>query len=64
MMKCINSFRSLWKRENELSAEIEMLKAEVVKTEKSLDHATPGVSSNLYCLRLKLVNIVLPLARF
>ncbi|KAL0437108.1 UNVERIFIED_CONTAM: Structural maintenance of chromosomes protein 3 [Sesamum radiatum] len=32
----------LWARENELSAEIERLKSEVVKAEKSLDHATPG----------------------
>ncbi|KAL1827786.1 hypothetical protein DCAR_0206984 [Daucus carota subsp. sativus] len=40
--KLHNERKSLWKRENELSAEIEMLKAEVVKTEKSLDHATPG----------------------
>lgn len=34
--------KSLWQKENELSAEIERLKAEVVKAEKSLDHATPG----------------------
>ncbi|KAL0370253.1 UNVERIFIED_CONTAM: Structural maintenance of chromosomes protein 3 [Sesamum angustifolium] len=32
----------LWARENELSAEVERLKSEVVKAEKSLDHATPG----------------------
>lgn len=38
------SFRSLWGRETELTAEIERLKSEVVKAEKSLDHATPGVS--------------------
>lgn len=37
--------RSLWGRESELSAEIERLKSEVVKAEKSLDHATPGVSA-------------------
>ncbi|KAK6912655.1 RecF/RecN/SMC, N-terminal [Dillenia turbinata] len=34
--------RSLWTKENELSSEIDKLKAEVVKAEKSLDHATPG----------------------
>ncbi|KAI5667155.1 hypothetical protein M9H77_17008 [Catharanthus roseus] len=32
----------LWEKESELSAEIERLKSEVVKAEKSLDHATPG----------------------
>lgn len=42
----VNEFRSLWQKENELSAEIERLKAEVVKAEKSLDHATPGVSDS------------------
>lgn len=36
--------RYLWEKESELSAEIERLKSEVVKAEKSLDHATPGVS--------------------
>ncbi|GJW53867.1 structural maintenance of chromosomes protein 3 [Tanacetum coccineum] len=35
--------RSLWGTESELTAEIERLKSEVVKAEKSLDHATPGV---------------------
>lgn len=34
--------KSLWTRETELITEIERLKAEVVKAEKSLDHATPG----------------------
>ncbi|KAI3461220.1 hypothetical protein Pfo_017883 [Paulownia fortunei] len=34
--------KSLWGRESELSAEIDRLKSEVVKAEKSLDHATPG----------------------
>lgn len=34
--------KSLWGKENELSSEIERLKTEVVKAEKSLDHATPG----------------------
>ncbi|PIN05754.1 hypothetical protein CDL12_21708 [Handroanthus impetiginosus] len=34
--------KSLWARESELSAEIDRLKSEVVKSEKSLDHATPG----------------------
>lgn len=34
--------KSLWGRESELSSEIEQLKTEVAKAEKSLDHATPG----------------------
>jgi structural maintenance of chromosome 3 (chondroitin sulfate proteoglycan 6) len=34
----------LWKKESELSAEIDKLRTEVDKAEKSLDHATPGVS--------------------
>ncbi|KAG8371091.1 hypothetical protein BUALT_Bualt13G0050800 [Buddleja alternifolia] len=34
--------KSLWGRENEITTEIERLKSEVVKAEKSLDHATPG----------------------
>ncbi|KAL2510973.1 Structural maintenance of chromosomes protein 3 [Abeliophyllum distichum] len=34
--------KSLWGRESELSAEIERLKTEVAKAEKSLDHSTPG----------------------
>ncbi|KAJ4724659.1 Structural maintenance of chromosomes protein [Melia azedarach] len=34
--------KSLWVKENELCAEIDKLKAEVEKAEKSLDHATPG----------------------
>ncbi|KAG9144491.1 hypothetical protein Leryth_014516 [Lithospermum erythrorhizon] len=34
--------KSLWQKESEISAEIERLKSEVVKAEKSLDHATPG----------------------
>lgn len=38
-------FRSLWGRESELSSEIDRLKSEVVKAEKNLDHATPGVSA-------------------
>lgn len=42
-------FRSLWKKESELTAEIDRLKADVVKAEKSLDHATPGVSNWLFC---------------
>lgn len=36
--------RSLWGKETELSAEIDKLRTEVEKAEKSLDHATPGVS--------------------
>ncbi|GFP97186.1 structural maintenance of chromosomes protein 3 [Phtheirospermum japonicum] len=34
--------KSLWARESELTAEIDRLKSEVAKAEKSLDHATPG----------------------
>ncbi|XP_077226004.1 structural maintenance of chromosomes (SMC) family protein [Tasmannia lanceolata] len=34
--------KSLWEKESNLSAEIDRLKADVVKAEKSLDHATPG----------------------
>lgn len=34
--------KSLWAKESELSSEIDKLKAEAVKAEKSLDHATPG----------------------
>ncbi|XP_042497840.1 structural maintenance of chromosomes protein 3 [Macadamia integrifolia] len=34
--------KSLWAKESELSTEIDKLKADVVKAEKSLDHATPG----------------------
>lgn len=37
--------RALWGKESEISAEIEKLKSEVIKAEKSLDHATPGVSA-------------------
>ncbi|XP_027187788.1 structural maintenance of chromosomes protein 3 isoform X2 [Cicer arietinum] len=34
--------KSLWSRENKLTAEIDKLRAEVEKAEKSLDHAIPG----------------------
>ncbi|PIA65437.1 hypothetical protein AQUCO_00100732v1 [Aquilegia coerulea] len=34
--------KSLWGTESDLSAEIDKLKADVVKAEKSLDHAAPG----------------------
>lgn len=34
--------KTLWARESEQSKEIERLKSEVLKAEKSLDHATPG----------------------
>ncbi|KAK3205528.1 hypothetical protein Dsin_019574 [Dipteronia sinensis] len=34
--------KSLWGKESELCVEIDKLKAEVEKAEKSLDHATPG----------------------
>lgn len=44
--------RALWGKETELSAEIDKLRTEVEKAEKSLDHATPGVriSSKLFLL--------------
>ena len=38
------SCRSLWGKENELTAEIDKLRAEVEKAKRSLDHAIPGVS--------------------
>lgn len=44
MQLCIYFCRSLWGKESELSGEIDRLKTEVVKAEKNLDHATPGVS--------------------
>ncbi|XP_068651739.1 structural maintenance of chromosomes protein 3-like [Aristolochia californica] len=34
--------KSLWKRESELSSEIDRLRGELAKAQKSLDHATPG----------------------
>lgn len=34
--------KSLWKKEGDLSAEIDRLKSDLVKAQKSLDHATPG----------------------
>ncbi|XP_020210832.1 structural maintenance of chromosomes protein 3-like [Cajanus cajan] len=37
--------KSLWGKENELTSEIDKLRAEVEKAEKSLDHAIPGVSN-------------------
>ena len=48
--------RSLWARENGLSSEIDKLKAEVEKAEKSLDHAIPGVSYLSFKLVLVLVS--------
>lgn len=40
--------RSLWSKENGLTSEIDKLKAEVEKAEKSLDHAIPGVSNPFF----------------
>lgn len=37
-----NTRKSLWGEENDLTTEIDKLKADLVKAEKSLDHATPG----------------------
>nr|CAD1823923.1 unnamed protein product [Ananas comosus var. bracteatus] len=34
--------KSLWKEETELSADIDRLKSDLLKAQKSLDHATPG----------------------
>lgn len=34
--------KKLWKQENQLTSEIDRLKSEIVKAEKSLDHAAPG----------------------
>ncbi|XP_020250621.1 structural maintenance of chromosomes protein 3 isoform X1 [Asparagus officinalis] len=34
--------KSLWKKEGDLSAEIDRLRSDLVKAQKSLDHATPG----------------------
>ncbi|KAK8641312.1 hypothetical protein V6N13_010725 [Hibiscus sabdariffa] len=41
-ISCRMNGRSLWEKESKLSAEIDKLKTEVEKAEKSLDHATPG----------------------
>lgn len=49
--------RTLWARESEQSKEIERLKSEVLKAEKSLDHATPGVSAFSVLKFLKFDNI-------
>ena len=38
----------LWKQEAELSSEVEKLKVEIVKAEKSMDLAAPGVSFTIY----------------
>jgi hypothetical protein len=38
-------YRSLWSREKELTAEIDKLRAEVEKAEKSLNDTIPGVCS-------------------
>jgi len=37
--------RVLWKKENDLNREVEKLRADIVKAEKSMDLAAPGVSS-------------------
>jgi structural maintenance of chromosome 3 (chondroitin sulfate proteoglycan 6) len=36
-------YRKLWKKENDTTSDIEKLKAEIMKAEKNLDHAAPGV---------------------
>lgn len=43
-VEIVHLCRSLWGKESALIAEIDKLRAEVEKAEKSLDHATPGVS--------------------
>lgn len=50
--------RLLWERENELSSEVEKLTSEVVKAEKNLDHATPGVSTSTLVTTFSLVKNV------
>lgn len=35
--------RSYWKEESDVTAEIDRLREELLKVQKSLDHATPGV---------------------
>jgi structural maintenance of chromosome 3 (chondroitin sulfate proteoglycan 6) len=35
--------RSYWKEESDVTAEIDRLREELMKAQKSLDHATPGV---------------------
>lgn len=45
LSKFLELCRRLWKQEGELNIEVEKLKAEVVKAEKSMDLAAPGVSS-------------------
>ncbi|XP_071736220.1 structural maintenance of chromosomes protein 3-like [Rutidosis leptorrhynchoides] len=44
--------KSLWGAESELTTEIDRLKAEVVKAEKALDHATPrDIRRGISCVR-------------
>lgn len=35
--------RSFWKEESDVTAEIDRLREDLIKAQKSLDHATPGV---------------------
>ncbi|XP_074570435.1 structural maintenance of chromosomes protein 3 [Curcuma longa] len=52
--------KSLWSEEANLSAEIDKLKSELIKAQKSLDHATPGVSKlrdHLLKFELRLVSV-------
>lgn len=56
MMFCFA--RSLWKQENDLMSEVEKLKMDLGKAEKSLDHAAPGVSKPaIKCLKLLILLI-------
>jgi len=52
------SFRSLWKKEGDLSAEIDRLRSDLVKAQKSLDHATPGVSNSLLVVMLPYIKLI------
>ena len=38
-----NFFRSFWKDESYVTAEINRLREDLIKAEKDLDHAMPGV---------------------
>lgn len=47
----VSDFRSLWKKETELKNEIDRLDSEIVKAQKNLDMAQPGVSYISVCNR-------------
>jgi structural maintenance of chromosome 3 (chondroitin sulfate proteoglycan 6) len=47
--------RSYWKEESDVTAEIDRLREELMKAQKSLDHATPGVWKMLLLFHFILV---------